>query len=152
MNNKKLTYSNLACTLLFALAAISCVDGVDTDPKNLLGRWQMVKVIHQGKTILKPDPYQWRYEVEMEFLKDGTIDGTTSADLFSGSYEIASEDSIKIDGRQFSKVGIPDWGEYFYKNFRLITTFSFRKKGLNLKANELHLNHKYGELIFDRVK
>jgi hypothetical protein len=151
MKKRKSDYIFIACILLFAFTAIRCTDGIDTDPKNLIGRWRMEKVIHQGKTISKPDPPKWHSEVEMEFLKDGTIEGTMPTDVFSGSYVITG-DSIKIDGRQFSKKGIPDWGEYFYNSFRLVTTFSFGNKGLNFKYNELSLIYADGKLIFKRVK
>jgi hypothetical protein len=56
MKDQTNNYIIFVLTLLFAFAAYGCVDSVDTDPKNLIGRWQMSKAIHQGKTILKPDP------------------------------------------------------------------------------------------------
>lgn len=151
MKNRKPTFIFITCILLFAFAAICCTDGIDTDPKNLIGRWRMEKVIHQGKTISKPDPPKWHSEVEMEFLEDGTIEGTMPTDVFSGSYIIRG-DSIRIDGRQFSKKGISDWGEYFYNSFRLVTTFTVGKKGLSFKYNELNLIYANGKLIFRRVK
>ncbi|SEJ82720.1 hypothetical protein SAMN05216327_12238 [Dyadobacter sp. SG02] len=152
MKNQSLCWPVLIVVLLFAIAAVSCVGDIDTDPKNLIGRWQMVKVVHQGKSISKPKPRQFESEVEMEFLKDRSIEGTLPTDVFSGSYEITDGDSIKIEGWQFSKKGIPEWGEYFYRSFRLVTTFALKKKGLNFNYNELHLIYDEGELIFDRVK
>ncbi|SDH33494.1 hypothetical protein SAMN04487996_13354 [Dyadobacter soli] len=152
MKNMKPNYALLTCTLLFAFAAVSCVDSIDTDPKNLIGRWQMVKVIHQGNTILKPDPSHWLYEVEVEFLKDGKIEGTLFYDTFVGDYVTADTDSIKFDYWPYSKRGDSDWGYYFDDNIRSVNTFSLRKKGLNFKYKELYLNYGEGELIFDRVK
>jgi hypothetical protein len=75
MKDQTNNYIIFVLTLLFAFAACGCVDSVDTDPKNLIGRWQMSKVIHQGKTILKPDRQKWQSEVEIEFLDDGKIEG-----------------------------------------------------------------------------
>nr|WP_295929248.1 hypothetical protein [uncultured Dyadobacter sp.] len=145
-------YLTIVWALFFSSAISGCVESVDTDPKNLIGRWQMVKVVHQGKAIVKPDQPDYYNEVEMEFLENGTVEGTLPLDVFSGSYKVSGEDSITIEGRQLSKIGIPEWGDYFYENMRIITTFSLKKRGLNLKYNELNLNYSGGKLIFERVK
>jgi len=152
MKKQKINYAIIGCVLLYSFAAISCVNDIDTDPRNLIGRWQMVKVIDQGKTILKPDPPKWYSEVEMEFLENGKIEGTLPTDTFLGEYEINGEDSIKIQGRSLSKVGIPEWGDLFYDSYLLINTFALKRKGLSSRYNELHLNYDTGELIFDRIK
>lgn len=145
-------YSVYVCVLLLALCAVGCVDGVDTDPKNLIGRWQMIKVNHQGKAISKPNSSNWLYEVEVELMKDGAIEGTLSYDTFTGDYVTADADSIKFNCWAYTKRGDSDWGYFFYGNIRSVNTFSLRKKGLNFKYNELCLNYGDGELIFDRVK
>jgi hypothetical protein len=103
---------------MFAFTAIRCTDGIDTDPKNLIGRWRMEKVIHQGRTISKPDPSQWRYEVEVEFLNDGKIEGTLSYDTFTGDYTTSDTDSITFNCWADTKKGDSDWGYFFYKNIR----------------------------------
>lgn len=125
---------------------------VDIDPKNLLGRWQMVKVIRQGKTSSKPNSSDWLHEVEIEFLENGEIVGTLPTEDFTGGYTISDRDSIAITCWKSSKKGIPAWGEYFFYNVHLITTFSMKKKGLSFNYNELYLNYNDGELIFDRIK
>ena len=140
MKNRKRNYSLFAYTL-FAFATVSCVNDIDTDPKNLIGRWQMVKVIDQGKAVSKPNSSQWTYEVELEFMKDGKIEGTLSYDIFSGDYSTTDTDSIKFNCWTYTKRGDSDWGYYFYHNIRSVDKFLLRKKGLNFKYNELCLNY-----------
>lgn len=152
MKNPKPNYPIVICVLLFSLVAIGCVNDIDTDPKNLIGRWQMVKVIDQGKAVSKPNSSHWTYEVEVEFLKDGKIEGTLSYDTFSGDFATSDTDSIKFNCWAYTKRGDSDWGYYFYDNIRSVNNFLLRKKGLNFKYNELCLNYGDGELIFNRVK
>jgi len=138
--------------IALAVVTVSCMDDVNTDPKNLLGRWQMIKVIHQGKTSSKPNSSDWLHEVEIEFLENGEIVGTLPTEDFTGDYKISDGDSIAITRWKSSKKGIPAWGEYFFYNVHLVTTFSMRKKGLSFNYNELSFNYNDGELIFNRVK
>lgn len=152
MKEKSLGCSILLLVLLIAVMAASCVEGIDTDPKNLIGRWQMVKVIHQGKAISKPNIPDYQHEMEVEFLKNGEIEGMLPTEEFDGDYEISGEDSISITRWKSSKAGVTNWGGYFYDNIQLVKTFSLKKKGLTFKYNELYLNYSDGQLIFDRTK
>jgi hypothetical protein len=152
MKKQASNYSIFVCASLLAFVTISCVENVDTDPKNLIGRWQMVKVIHKGETTSKPDHDQWLSEVEIEFLENGEIEGTLPRDTFSGNYKIAEEDSISFYCRSYSKVGETKWGCLFYDNIRFVRTFSLKKKVVNLKYKELYLDYDDGQLIFDRVR
>lgn len=145
-------YSVYVCVLLLALCAVGCVDGIDTDPKNLIGRWQMIKVIHQGEVIPKQSSPNWPYEVEVEFLKEGKVEGTLSYDTFFGDYVATDKDSIKFNLRKYTKRGDSDWGYYFYDNNRSAGTFSLKKSGFCFKYNELYLHYADRELVFDRVK
>jgi hypothetical protein len=97
MKDQTNNYIIFVLTLFFAFAACGCIDSVDTDPKNLIGRWQMSKVIHQSKTILKPDRQKWQSEVEIEFLDDGKIEGTLPNDTFTGDYKTTDDDSIAFN-------------------------------------------------------
>lgn len=151
MKNRTANYSFLAWILLLAIAASSCVQLVDTDPKKLIGRWRMSIVIHQGKAFSRPTPKPGRSEVEIEFFKNGEIEGTLPNDTFSGDYKIARQDSISIYCSSYSKVGEPEWGMLFYHNIRSAKTYSLRRDALNLKYKELYLNYDDGQLIFDRV-
>jgi hypothetical protein len=147
MKDQTNNYIIFVLTLLFAFAACGCVDSVDTDPKNLIGRWQMSKVIHQGKTILKPDRQKWQSEVEIEFLDDGKIEGTLPNDTFTGDYKTTDDDSIAFNCWADTKRGENDWGYSFYNNIRFVKRFSLRKNGINFKYRELYLNYGNGELI-----
>jgi hypothetical protein len=97
MKDQTNNYIIFVLTLLFAFAVCGCVESVDTDPKNLIGRWQMSKVIHQGKTILKPDREKWQSGVEIEFLDDGKIERTLPNDTFTGNYKTTEDDSIAFN-------------------------------------------------------
>lgn len=99
-------YLTIVWALFFSSAISGCMESVDTDPKNLIGRWQMVKVVDQGKTVVKPDQPDYYNEVEMEFCKMELLEGLLPLDVFSGSYKVSGEDSITIEGRQLSKIGI----------------------------------------------
>ncbi|MCF0071763.1 hypothetical protein LZD49_14895 [Dyadobacter sp. CY261] len=138
--------------LLFAFAVTGCIESVDTDPKNLIGRWQMVKVVHQGNTFSKPDLSGNDREVEIEFLKNERVEGTIPWESFSGDYKISAEDSISIKCWKSSKMGMPDWGDYFFHNINQVTTFSLKKRKISIKYEELHLNYEDGQLIFNKVK
>jgi hypothetical protein len=151
MKNKIPNYSIFASALLLAFVSIGCMDGIDTDPKNLIGRWQMSKVIHQGNAISKPDLPAYYNEVEIEFLTQGAVKGALPTEEFSGDYKVPGEDSISVTCWKSSKKGIPEWGEYFFYHINLVTTFSLKKSGLDFKYKELYLNYSDGQLIFKRV-
>ena len=139
MKNQSVGWVTLLLVLALTTIMVSCMDDVNTDPKNLLGRWQMEKVIDKGKTALKPKIPDYYNQVEIEFLKNGELEGTYPMDIFTGNYRTAGEDSISMECWQWSKIGITDWGRYLDRNVRSIKTFSIEDRGLNLKYNELHL-------------
>lgn len=145
-----MNYSFFACAL-FAFAALGCIKNVDADSRQLVGRWKMSKVTHQGSKILRTDLPGGRYEVEIEFLENGEIEGTTSQRTFSGNYKV-NNDSINIEYWPYTKVGETDWGEIFDDNIRLVTTFFLIRKSVNFKYQTLYLHYVDGEMIFDRIK
>ncbi|PSL19880.1 hypothetical protein CLV60_12552 [Dyadobacter jiangsuensis] len=144
--------SILLLLLQLVFITMSCMDDVDTNPKNLIGRWRMEKVIDKGKTYSKPDSKNWRYkDVEIEFMADGNIEGTLSYDTFTGDYKTV-EDSIAFTYWPSNKVGDSEWAYLLDGVIRSVNRFSLRKNAINLKYKELRLIHQDGELVFDRVK
>jgi hypothetical protein len=151
MENKTSTRSICVWVILFAFVTIGCTDGIDTDPKNLIGRWQMLKVIHQGKTISKPDLPNYQNEMEIEFLANGVVAGTLPTEDFTGDYKTFGEDSISVTCWKSSKAGVTEWGGYFFYNINVVTRFSLKKRGLDFKYKELNLKYDDGQMVFKKV-
>ncbi len=143
--------SCLFSILFLGVATIGCMEDIDNDPKKLIGRWKMSKVIDKGKVVTRPDRWDYPNEVEIEFLTDGEVMGTLPAEEFTGNYKLPSPDSISISCYKSSKAGINEWGSYLFYNVKSVTTFSLVKSRLSLEHNALYLNYLDGQLIFDRI-
>lgn len=152
MKAKYVEYSILMLVLLLAFASVSCMEDVDPDPKNLIGRWRMEKVIEMGKTFLKPDSKRWVHEdVEMEFFKNGEIAGTLSYDRFTGDYRTADVDSIAFNFWPDTKAGDSSWGQLLCDHIKSVNRFTIRRKNFSFDYKELRLLYDNGELIFRKV-
>ncbi|WP_373330836.1 META domain-containing protein [Salmonirosea aquatica] len=132
--------------IFIGCAVMGCSqETLKTSPENLLGRWQMVKAIQSGNEVDKPNPYLRRYEVEIEFLPDGKLTGTSSANPMVGQYETQSSNFISIHCGYESKVGENAWGDLFADTIENVDTYK-------IKNNMLFLSHMDNQLIFQKIK
>lgn len=138
-------FSGLAVFFLSCILVFACKKDVAPDPVQLIGRWQLWKVVDEGNIIDKRTPYLSRYEVEMEFLPDGKMEGTSSSNPVVGSYQVLSRNSITISHALLSKVGESSWGNYFNDGLPATKTYS-------LKNDVLILFFEDNRLIFKKVK
>lgn len=141
------TWKNAALSFAFiGCAVMSCSqETLKTSPENLLGRWQMVKTIQSGNEVIKPNPYLRRYEVEIEFLPDGKLTGTSSANPMVGQYETKASGFISVQCGYESKVGENAWGDLFADTIENMDTYK-------TKNNMLFLSHMDHQLIFRKIK
>jgi hypothetical protein len=152
MKAKYVDYSISMLVLFLAFTSISCMDDIDTDPKNLIGRWRMEKVVENGQTIFKPDSKRWVHkDVEIEFFANGEIAGTLSYDRFTGDYRTTDVDSIAFNFWPDTKAGDSSWGYLLCAHIKAVNTFTIRKKDFSFNYKELKLIYDNGELIFKKV-
>lgn len=131
---------------IFGYAVIGCSqDSVSTEPANLLGKWRMIKVIQDGNSIVKPEPYLRRYEVEIEFQLNGKLKGTSSANPLVGTYVAKANGSISVQVRYESKVGENAWGDYFVDAIEDVSTYKIKNKVLHLCKSD-------SKLTFQKIK
>ena len=133
----------MVCLTSFTM--FSCTQDIDPDPTKLIGRWQLTEIVYNASTLTRPKPYNHRFEVELEFLPDGKVRGTTTFDNVAGLYETSSADSITIIAGKESKVGEVYWGKLFVKGFQSAKTYSLRN-------NRLYLKYEKNSLAFKKVK
>lgn len=133
----------LLCTMLLA----SCKkDDLLTDSQPIVGRWRLSEMSVNDSRIVKPSPYNGRYEVEIEFFENNSLKGTTSSNKIGGSYSFSGQDSITMIYGYETKVGEIHWCNYFTKAIAEPKTYSILGNFLELRGQGSD------KLIFLRVR
>ena len=138
------------CLSFIGFALVSCSqEMLDTNPESLLGRWEMIKVIQDDSSIVKPkildQGVEIEFLVEVEFLPEGKIKGIVYRNPMIGAYEVKNSDSVSI--RNYSKIKFsePVWGDYFTKAIEEVSTYK-------ISSDLLYLNYFENQLIFRRME
>jgi hypothetical protein len=124
-------------TFFCIITGAACTETpITADSQSILGRWQLYKVIVNDSVIGKPSPYKGRNEVEIEFLAQDRIFGTTSSNNYSGTYQVKEPDSLSVIYVPGSKVREIRWGEYFLHGLLNVKSFKIVDGSLVLNFKE----------------
>ncbi|TMU54912.1 META domain-containing protein [Flagellimonas algicola] len=105
------------CIFAFlCIALITCTgDDVDVDNQKIIGEWQVVAIYNSSPSGPTLGPLAGEI-ISIIFFKNGTFEGTTSANTFGGEFS-ASDTHLVIEEMITTEVADTVFGQAFYETF-----------------------------------
>jgi hypothetical protein len=104
---------NLIFLFFLVLGQWSCrKETLKTSQAELIGTWELEKVVRNNTVMQKPATRQGLYDVSITFKENGELEATTVNNYLTGFYETSQQNGMLLGGDGSARTET-NWGEIF---------------------------------------